>query len=172
MNKKAWNWIWRCLITCLVISICLVVGVVVVVVPSVEFRSHNIFYDVYYAEAPFGVLWVETEGSFGFAFTFVFGFGYGTIRSNLQETYIVKYLIGDELHSIKLDAEQYPIIIDGTFRLEVQGWQRRNTLFNSNATWRDYALDSYRPPDRDQIIGLHIPALPPINQTVKWNIIS
>lgn len=109
-------------------------------------QTKTTYYDVYHAEAPFGVLWVKTRGSFVF--------GCGSISSQLKESYIIKYWIGNELHSVTLDAEKHPIIVDGTFKLE---YHEVICFNNCRKAYRNTGW-----------IGLHIPDLPPINETVTW----
>lgn len=127
-------------------------GVSILCVASVR-NTETVSYEVYYAECPFGILWVETRGSFIFAS--------GTLQSNLQESYIVKYYVGDELHTVNLKAEEYPIIIDGTFGMEYKVTYTRSFLFGGE--WKYW----YR-----RAVALHIPAIPLMNKTVQWQTID
>jgi len=89
--------------------LCLVMGVVFWRGYYNEYEESQ-YYDLYYVDAPFGVLWVDVEGRFIFAS--------GTLDSELQETYIVKYFINGELHSTTFLANKITVVADGTFRLE------------------------------------------------------
>lgn len=145
-------------ITKFVILVIIISGIIISVLPLYS-ESYSDFYDVYHAEAPFGVLWVETEGSFIF--------GCGSIDSQLRESYIVKYFDGNKLRSITLNAERFPIIIDGTFKLELKRVRRWNIL---GISWFDRRWHN----DRTVYyvsVRLHIPGIPPQNQTVQWIVV-
>ena len=69
--------------------------------------------DLYYTEAPFGILYADTEGQYSGGFLW----SSGSMDTKLSESYIVKYWVGNQLRSKALDADATPIIVDGTFRL-------------------------------------------------------
>lgn len=136
-----------------------IIGIIIVLATmlvSAQPVTYYNCYDIQYVEAPFGVLWVEIRGSFVF--------GCGSIRSNLKETYIVKYWAGNELHTIHLDAIKHPIIVDGSFKLEVVDKMSRTPLFGGI----DIEPQNYKGVEWI----LHIPAIPPINQTVQWQTVG
>jgi len=90
---------------------CVVASLIIIsfgLVASTRTWGTNI-YDCYYVDAPFGRYWTDTEGQFFLAS--------GYITSSLTESYTVKYWKGDKLETIILDAEDTPIIVDGTLRL-------------------------------------------------------
>ena len=73
------------------------------------------FNDLFYAEAPFGILYTNTEGHSSGSFLW----SSSTVTSSLGESYVVKYWQDNMLYSKTLDASSTPIVVDGTFRLEV-----------------------------------------------------
>lgn len=141
------------------ISLLIIAGLIITLFAflfSYQTQTETAFYDVYHAECPFGILWVEIQGGA----VFVYGSGIGVFDSSLRETYIIKYHIGNELHTANLRADQYPVVIDGTFRMEYRIKRRRNALVNTE--WEIYS----RKP-----VAIHVPDLPPVNETVKWIIV-
>jgi len=84
-------------------------------------------YPIYKATLPFGV--IQVQGNF------VFGCG-GTYG---EEYYYIKYMVGDELHSLSLRANETPLKVDGKFLIEI------NQLGNGYI--------------------VHIPKLPEMNRT-------
>jgi len=91
------------------------------------------YFPIYKATLPFGV--IQLEGRFLLAS--------GTIGN--EEVYYIKYWIGDNLCSLQVDAEDCPIVVDGTFQIE--------SSVKPPMPWRGY-------------IRLHIPMLPKVNQTL------
>lgn len=110
-------------------------------------------FPIYYAEVPNGKIWVDIEGHFVL--------GCGSIDSSLKETYIIKYLDGNELKTYQADATTNSLIIDGTFKLERISYLYRLTTFfgiTFDGNLRE-SIPQWR---------IHIPALPIINQTSSW----
>jgi len=108
------------------------------------------YWDLYYVEAPFGYMWVETRGAFVF--------GCGRISSELHESYIIKYFDGDELLSKTMFAEETAVVVDETFRLE-----KELTYNKVKNLWRPMYIE--KNPIRERYI-IHIPYLPEIDQ--RW----
>jgi len=110
------------------------------------------YFDCYRVTAPFGKLWVETRGGF----VMIMGTGVGSIRGSLDEAYIVKYYVGDEIHTVILDAEKTPVVVDGTFRLE---------RIEDSSTLAERDKSSYH----TYKYKIHIPILPLVNQTITYD---
>ena len=104
---------WKCLVI-----LFLVVNSLMFFIPICYRHTTSIVesqcYDIQYAECPFGVYWTEGEGKF----RFLFASGGGEFEFGMVENYVIKYWSGNELHTIILNAEETPVIVDGTFRLE------------------------------------------------------
>lgn len=104
---------------------------------------NSTFFNLYDADFPYGRFWVDTEGRFFFAS--------GRITSELTESYSVKFWSNDELHSLILTATDTPIIVDGTFQLEVISTtlKFRITVYETKTSYK-----------------IHVPYLPPANVTM------
>lgn len=120
-------------------------------------REISTKYEIYCVDAPFGKIWVETDGRF------VFGCGY--IDSELRESYTVKYFDGNKLCTMILDSTNSPII-DGHFYFEkVLHMVKVTSLYGITTDLKDtkyYPNPEYR---------IHLPALPKINQTESWSFV-
>jgi len=103
---------------------------------------------IYYVELPIGKFWTNTEGSFVF--------GCGSIDSTLSESYNIKYFKDGELRSLFLDASKCAIIPDGSFYFEMRVWAHKNIY-----GWLSNSENYY---------AIHVPALPQLNETLKWNL--
>jgi len=116
-------------------------GLLAVDLGLAAFYPQTTYVNCYRVTAPFGVFGLDGH----------FFFGSGAI--NTEEVYSIKYFENGELKTLILDAEETPIIIDGTFRLERR--YSRGPIFGSEIHV------SYR---------LHLPFLPEINQTMttEW----
>jgi len=105
--------------------------------------------DIYYVELPIGRFWTDIEGRFVF--------GCGSIDTKLSESYNIKYFKDGELRSITLDAYDTAIIADGNFYLEVRVHCGKSIFGVESLTGVEYT-------------AIHIPSLPQLNETLKWNI--
>lgn len=103
----------------------------------------SVFVDCYRVTAPFGV--ITLEGNF-----FI---GSGSIEES--EVYLIKYFENGYLKSMKLDAEDTPIIVDETFRLEI--------IYRVSGVTNTVFIKKYI---------LHIPFLPEVGEqiTSEWRI--
>lgn len=123
-------------------------------------------YEIYRCTAPFGILWVETDGMG----TFLFISGSMTIDSELSESYIVKYMDGD-LKTLILKATETPVRIDGKFFLS-ETWEISKD-YNIHGQiihtydGRNQHKDYWGNPLKHEWI-IHIPELPKVNQTVTY----
>lgn len=128
---------------------------------NVESETFYTCYDIYYVNAPFGIVWVETTGSG----SFLFMAGSLHLGSEVSETYIVKYLDNGELHTKTFDSTKIPIVPDGTFQLEYsERWEtHERNLFGTNL----------RGP-YDKTYRIHIPQLPALNETIsmEWSYVK
>lgn len=126
---------------------------------QIEWTSE--YYDLYHVNAPFGTFWVDVEGRFVF--------GCGRITSEFMETYTAKYFKGGQLLTLNINAEKTPVVVDGTFRFEVQReYMRVRRWWESESSL--ISCERYRGVSIKYII--HIPALPSVNQTLQWEIIQ
>lgn len=107
-------------------------------------------HDVYYASAPFGILWRETEGHFVF--------GCGSIQTQLTETCTVKYMVGNELKTFNAKFGDITILVDGSFKFEQKNPMHRDQHW----LWGTHEI-----PEIPIVYVLHIPALPNINGTTE-----
>lgn len=57
-------------------------------------------YDIWNFEAPFGKFWVGVNGKA----TWIIFSGYGSINSEYNESYVIKYLVGDELKTLIIES--------------------------------------------------------------------
>ena len=119
-------------------------------------------YDIYSVSAPFGFIWRDVEASGGGNFL---GFS-AAMNSELQETYIIKYMIGDELHSMTMIADKSVIKIDNQFCLE-----RTETITTKMFNYWNISLSE---PDVRVDYRIHLPKLPDLstNITDKWIIVG
>lgn len=152
MGKTRWSW-KRGLTLALIPTV--LFSTWIGVMGSSPSTQKSMFYPIYHATAPFGVLWRDVEGRF------IFGSGY--ITTELVETYIIKYMIGDALHTKTFDATVHALIVDGSFVLEEQIVETTYpiTLFEvvQSQTTEGYVI--------------HIPFLPPTNgSTVQFEIVG
>jgi len=138
---------------------CAGLGVVVIflLVSAVATVSHPTqieYYEVYKATVPFGEF-ISSGELGGFMF-----FGFGGVSGSLSgdEYYLVKYFDGEELKTLKLDAEDTPLIVDGTLRLEVISEPTIIRWFFIFKTVSEDMFPDYR---------IHIPYLPEVNQTMR-----
>ena len=76
--------------------------------------AHSTFYDIYRVTAPFGVFIVEGHGEGG-GCIIVF---HGEFDFEMMEQYVVKYFDGNEVKTGIYNAEETPLVVDGTLRLE------------------------------------------------------
>jgi len=118
-------------------------------------------YDIYHVDAPFGVLWRDVSGSFVLAS--------GHLDTTLRETYIVKYIIGNQLHTKQFDAVSNYIVVDGKFCLE-QIVTTEITIYKSPLTF----LGEFRYKCKPEItFQIHLPGLPPVNgTTIQYEIVG
>jgi len=117
--------------------------------------TESYYYKVYYVEAPFGIIYTDTEGSFVFAS--------GDISTQLGEAYVVKYFYSEELKSLTLDSSRTSIVIDKTFRLE-----RRYSVYKFRCLLGEgQVYENYNPTYK-----IHLPFLPNITypERYDWNI--
>jgi hypothetical protein len=120
-------------------------------------HDYHEYLDIYKATVPFGEF-VQSGSLSGVMF-----FGFGSISGSFsgEEFYLVKYFDGEELNTLKLDAENVPLIIDGTFQLEIiSSYASGTNLFIFKWTEKPHR-DTY--PD----YKIHIPYLPEVNQTMR-----
>jgi len=118
-----------------------------------SYESKN--YDLYYVSAPFGILWRDTSG--------IFIFASGTIQTDLKETYIVKYLVENQLYTMQFDANKNALIVDGSFILE----ERTEFIQRSHWLWGESMLKG------KTTFYIHIPILPPTNgTTTKYEVME
>ena len=128
------------------------------------------YYPIYRCTAPFGVLSLEISGSG----SFILASGSFSIEGGLSEKYVVKYWDGDELKTQILSAESTSVIVDDTFQLELMYWQevqyhketgRRRVNGDSMTNDIDGEVEDYW---HEWLI--HIPLLPPPNETIttEW----
>jgi len=92
---------------------------VLILLSVIPLVSYSVGYQVeyqslYYTQAPFGILYADTSGSINGNFIWISG----SISTSLGEAYVIKYWQNGELLSTTLPANQVPIVVDGTFRLE------------------------------------------------------
>ena len=153
MNKK------KSILLPLVIMVLVFIPIFVNVELMNVMAGQSELFDLYYATVPYGILWVETKGG---AVFFLFA-GAGYIEGNLQETYIVKYYIGNEIHSLDLKSSWTPLVEDGTFQLE----KYRNPDYSDT-------LEQNPTDGEEWLYKIHIPKLPEINQTTNddWIIVK
>jgi len=104
-------------------------------------------YPIYSCTAPFGILFKKTKSSGGGRN----GEWSWYIDVNLAEKYIVKYMDGNKLKTIKLNAEDIDIVVDGTFIYE-EKYKRYGEIINGEEQWEKHRYL------RTQII--HLPNLP------------
>ncbi|MGD2090773.1 MAG: hypothetical protein PVH61_31665 [Candidatus Aminicenantes bacterium] len=115
MSKKKMDF-WQQLFFGAVIGLTISIAFTIIFNPYNSWKEETMTYsysDIYYAEAPFGVLYADVEGSTSGGFMWQSG----SIDTKLSESYVVKYWEDGMLKSKSLDAEDTPIIVDGTFRL-------------------------------------------------------
>jgi len=130
--------------------------------------EESIEYEIYTITAPFGVLYTNKHGLIdGHYSGFIFHSGYinGSISTELDETYIVKYMDKNELKTKKFDALNTSLIVDGKFCLE----KKYNVRYKKEAEEKwvvNYKLDS----DWSSTWIIHIPKLPELDQkmTTKY----
>lgn len=70
--------------------------------------------ELYYAQAPFGVLYADTSGHSSGNFMW----SSGDISTTLSENYVLKYWENGKILSMSLKASETPIVVDNTFRVE------------------------------------------------------
>jgi hypothetical protein len=111
-------------------------------------------YPIYKATLPFGV--ITTSGEIDGGFVFGTGGFHGEMYS--EETYYIKYFDGEELKSLSLDASETPLVVDGSFTLEVTYMTRTSWIL----IWK---ITCYE----DEVVGyrIHIPELPEVNMTLS-----
>ena len=82
---------------------------------TITWNNQSDYHDMYKATVPFGEF-INTGELGGAMF-----FGFGSISGSFSgdEYYLVKYFDDEELKPLKLDAEDTPLIVDGTFQLEI-----------------------------------------------------
>lgn len=117
-------------------------------------------YPIYVCTAPFGVLSRDLSGeiagsSSGFL-TFNSGSIHGSLNSDLEETYIVKYLDGNLLKTKSFTAEKTDIIVDGRFCLTCD---ERIQYKQENGELKETYRYTYT------YLRLHIPSLPKLGIT-------
>lgn len=117
-------------------------------VKTVEVESN--YYEMYHVTAPFGVIWVEQTGSFRGSFL---AFS-GKLNSELVNSYVVKFMVGNELQTV---ITEKPLVIDGTFTLEEKTSTPifQNKLFYNTASYGDSITEWI----------VHLPSLPSVNKT-------
>lgn len=136
-------------ITLIVFIIAVIVAVLFVIPTTPNYWVTTGKREIYYVELPVGKFWTDIEGHFIFAS--------GTIDSRLTESFPVKYFKGNELRSLMLDASSTPIIPDGQFYLEIRRWAFKNV----------YGMEVFH---GIEYFAIHVPALPNLNETLKWNL--
>lgn len=123
---------------------------------STTYHDYNEFLDIYRATVPFGEF-VQSGRLSGVVF-----FGFGGIRGSFsgEEFYLIKYFDGNEIKTLKLGAEKVPLIVDGTFQLEI---------ISDYSTGKTFFIFPWsEKPSRDKYprYKIHIPYLPEVNQTL------
>ena len=120
-------------------------------------------YPIYMCTAPFGVLFNklsgEITGTFNGVLTFNNGSLTGSINTQLEEKYIVKYLDGNQLKSKTFDAKTAPIFIGGKqliLQVELQESYHPELHHTDNP---EYQSDRYW--------SIHIPELPDVEALTK-----
>jgi len=138
-------------------------GTILLMRPIVAITPEPSNYEVYYAEAPFGILWRSTTAG-----NLIFGNGRTT---SLQETYIIKFWDENNLlQSMTIDASNCGIAVDGSFKLTIAHKNYATYPFPAKPTWENYQqFYGYR--DRIVVI-LHLPGIPEMNQTANWIIVD
>lgn len=120
-------------------------------------HEYHEYCDIYKATVPFGEF-VQTGRLGGFMF-----FGFGSVGGSLsgEEFYLVKYFDGEELKTLKLDADETSLIVDGTLQLEIISTYSSGRHF--------FVFDWVEKPHRDSYpeYRIHIPYLPEVNQIMK-----
>lgn len=124
-------------------------------------KKEEVEFPIYVCTAPFGVLALDISGSIsghssGFL-TFNSGMFNGSIRSDIEEKYIVKYMDGQYLKTKTFDAEDTSLIVDGRFCLTCV----KETHWNmENGEWKKTYSYVY-----DHTMSIHIPELPKLGST-------
>lgn len=113
-------------------------AICMVIIP-VSFISTSYDVDLYYTQAPFGVLYADISGHFTW--------GSGSISTSPAEAYSIKYWQDSQLQSLTLDAVDTPIKVDGTFKLSI-------------TTVGAYDIYGLHIGDKDDTYVLHLPYLP------------
>lgn len=128
----------------------------------------SIEYEIYTITAPFGIIYNNLHGSIsghssGFLFFFS-GSVQGSISTDLEETYIIKYMDGNELKTKKYDAFKKSIVVDGKLCLEHKF--RVDYRKDEKGRWFEhYRYDS----DWSGEWIIHLPKLPEIEKmTTKY----
>jgi hypothetical protein len=73
--------------------------------------DENSIVDLWYTQAPFGVIYADVSGHFVW--------GSGTLTTSPSEAYSAKYWKDGQLQSLVLDATETPIVVDGSFKLTI-----------------------------------------------------
>jgi len=109
------------------------------------------YHEMYTVTAPFGVIYVNQTGDMSGSLFYT----KGSFESTLSETYIAKYMEGNQLRTITTNT---PIIVDGNFTLQehITIIEYKNSIYHeikSNKTTTEWII--------------HIPSLPSLNQTLN-----
>lgn len=89
--------------------------------------------EIYSLEAPFGILYRDSHGSFLY------------MRTDVSEDYTIKYFSNGKLKTIFLDAEYTDVVVDGTCRLIQYGKRLGIITMRDRGNW-----------------DIHIPYLPEV----------
>ena len=140
----------------IIIGIMIVFSILVISTAQTQgiYNSYE-FFEIYKATVPFGEFVVS--GSLDVSMFLFIGRVGGTIEG--EESYLIKYFVGEELRTMNLDADLVPLIIDGSLQLEI---------ISSYRTFRPfYVFEHMRRSNPAVTYKIHIPYLPEVNQTLK-----
>jgi hypothetical protein len=115
------------------------------------------YHEMYSVTAPFGVIWVNQAGEINGGLFYT----HGSLESSLTESYVAKFVVGNELRTITTDK---PLIIDGNFTLE----EKITTRHSQSLVWSNVSIN---PDNVTTSWIIHIPSLPQNNQTANGDYI-
>jgi hypothetical protein len=125
-------------------------------------RVDRMSFPIYSANVPYGMLYRESRGSA----VYVVVAGAASYSSTVEERYIVKFFVGDELKTFNFNSNEVTVKADGKFALEI--------ILDDYTTMYEYkfpevVLGMSGPDDCWELdcvprYIIHIPALPTPNQ--------